>query len=436
MSGEARDGQPLETGNFPGIINEVFRSRWEFREGASGVPERMGGHLMPSGEHAPYSTSLGQGREVFKHVFQYTDSGSPWGLQVHPAGGGGLQAGLAAEVKRCYDEAVEAKGSFVCALSGGSLVNLLGALAGQEHGMDWGKWHVLWADERLVPLDHADSNYRGAREAFLSLTSIPDAQVHAIDAALPVDQAALLYEVGMRRMGPEVLPPSAAAPSFPAIDLVLLGVGPDGHVASLFPNMVTVTGESEKWVVGVQNSPKPPPERISLTLPVLLQALLSQSHRVRALLLLRRFLSLGGWAVQQALNVGIFQYVAKLLHSSAAELRLCAALCGLKIVLMPALYRGAALALGVSSGATPFLAFIGVLPASASVYSLASTKGLEPRVLGPLVPLTMLLCVALVLLPLSPSAAGVDTALSAAVAVVAAAALALTLRAPAKEKSL
>ena len=121
---------------------------------------------------------------------------------------------------------------------------------------------------------------------------------------------------------------------------------------------------------------------------------------------------------------------------STAELRLCAALCGLKIVLMPALYRGAALALGVGSGAVPFLAFIGVLPASASVYSLASTKGLEPRVLGPLVPLTMLLCVALVLLPLSPAAAGVDTALSAAVAVVAAAALALTLRAPAKEKPL
>ena len=122
--------------------------------------------------------------------------------------------------------------------------------------------------------------------------------------------------------------------------------------------------------------------------------------------------------------------------TSTAELRLCAALCGLKIVLMPALYRGAALALGVGSGAAPFLAFIGVLPASASVYSLASTMGLEPRVLGPLVPLTMLLCVAVVLLPLSPAAAGVDIALSAAVTVVAAAALALTLRAPAKEKSI
>ena len=268
MSGEGRDGAPVDKAKFPGLLNEVFRSRWEFREGAPGVPERMGGHLMPSGEVAPTSTSLGQGREVFKHVFQYTEGGSPWGLQVRPAGGAGLQEGLAAEVKRCYDEAVAAKGSFVCALSGGSLVNLLGALAGQEHGMDWGKWHVLWADERLVPLDHADSNYRGAREAFLSLTSIPDAQVHAIDAALPVDQAALLYEAGMRRMGAEVLPPSAAAPSFPAIDLVLLGVGPDGHVASLFPNM-PATGEAEKWVVGVQNSPKPPPERISLTLPVL-----------------------------------------------------------------------------------------------------------------------------------------------------------------------
>ena len=63
--------------------------------------------------------------------------------------------------------------------------------------------------------------------------------------------------------------------------------------------------------------------------------------------------------------------------TSAAELRLCAALCGFKIVLMPALYRGAALALGVGSGAAPFLAFIGVLPASASVYSLASTRALS-----------------------------------------------------------
>ena len=125
--------------------------------------------------------------------------------------------------------------------------------------------------------------------------------------------------------------------------------------------------------------------------------------------------------------------------TSTVELRLCAALCGLKIALMPALYRGAAVALGVAAPAAAsggFLAFLGVLPASASVYSLASTKGLEPRVLGPLVPLTMLLCVALVLLPLSPAAAGIDTALSAAVTVVAAAALALTLRVPAKEKSL
>ena len=257
----------MDKSRFPGVLNEVFRSRWEFREGAVGVPERMGGHLMPSGEVAPTSTSLGQGCEVFRHVFQYTAGGSPWGIEVHPAGGAGLQAGLAAQVKQCYDEAVAAKGSFVCALSGGSLVNLLGVLAGQDHGMDWGKWHVLWADERLVPLDHADSNYRGAREAFLSRTEIPEAQVHAIDAALPVDQAALLYESGMRRMG-DALPSSAANPKFPAVDLVLLGVGPDGHVASLFPNMPG-TGEAEKWVVGVANSPKPPPERISLTMPVL-----------------------------------------------------------------------------------------------------------------------------------------------------------------------
>ena len=248
-----------------GEFNVIERSQWTDREPGPGVPERMGGHVMPSGEMAPLSTSLGAGDGVYVHQFAYPGA-SDSAVLVHedaPA----LFRGLAALVKAAYERAVAEKGTFTIALSGGSLLKALGTLADVD-GIDWTKWWVLWADERVVPLDSADSNYRGAKEAFLDRVPIPADQVLTLDPTLAPAQAAMMYEARMRALGAEILPKSPSDPTLPRVDLVLLGIGPDGHVASLFPNH-PLTSATEGWVLAITDSPKPPPERITLSLPLI-----------------------------------------------------------------------------------------------------------------------------------------------------------------------
>ena len=115
----------------------------------------------------------------------------------------------------------------------------------------WGRVTVLFGDERCVPPDHPDSNYRLARESLLD--SVAPATVHRIAGELGPDEAAAAYD---RILG-------ALAP----LDVVLLGAGEDGHTASLFPGHPEV--QATGWAVGVRNAPKPPPDRVSLTLPAL-----------------------------------------------------------------------------------------------------------------------------------------------------------------------
>jgi len=115
----------------------------------------------------------------------------------------------------------------------------------------WGRVTVLFGDERCVPPDHPDSNYRLARESLLD--SVAPATVHRIAGELGPDEAAAAYD---RILG-------ALAP----LDVVLLGAGEDGHTASLFPGHPEVRAAG--WAVGVRNAPKPPPDRVSLTLPAL-----------------------------------------------------------------------------------------------------------------------------------------------------------------------
>ncbi len=115
----------------------------------------------------------------------------------------------------------------------------------------WGRVTILFGDERCVPPDHADSNYRMAREALLD--RVAPGSVHRIAGELGPDEAAELYS--------RVIAPLAP------LDVVLLGAGEDGHTASLFPGHPEVSAQG--WAVGVRNAPKPPPDRVSLTLPAL-----------------------------------------------------------------------------------------------------------------------------------------------------------------------
>jgi 6-phosphogluconolactonase len=171
-------------------------------------------------------------------------------------------------VSQVSARAVTERGRFCVALSGGSLPKLLGPpLAAQPRRsqIEWSAWHVFWADERCVPLAHAESNYRLAREYLFEQVPIPPDQIYAIDDALPPGLAAEAYQGLLQQLfqpGPGEIP---------RFDLILLGMGEDGHTASLFPGHPLLT-ETERWIAPIEDSPKPPPERITLTLPLINQA--------------------------------------------------------------------------------------------------------------------------------------------------------------------
>ncbi|HLK63613.1 MAG TPA: 6-phosphogluconolactonase [Bryobacteraceae bacterium] len=140
-----------------------------------------------------------------------------------------FQAGADAFVSAAK-EAIEAKGHFNVALSGGSTPKGMFALLAEGSQVAWDKVRFFWGDERHVPPDHADSNYRMAKESLLAKIGAKAEQVWRIEAENPsAAEAAARYEQRLREYF------GTAEGQFPAFDLILLGMGPDGHTASLFP---------------------------------------------------------------------------------------------------------------------------------------------------------------------------------------------------------
>lgn len=124
---------------------------------------------------------------------------------------------------------------------------------------------VFYVDERVVPLDHPDSNHLACTNLLFSKVPIPSENIHAIDPTLLNDLEELsdAYEKELIR---EFAQKDSAR--FPIFDLILLGMGPDGHTASLFPSHVLLT-EEDRWIAYLDDSPKPPPKRITFTYPVI-----------------------------------------------------------------------------------------------------------------------------------------------------------------------
>jgi 6-phosphogluconolactonase len=165
------------------------------------------------------------------------------------------------EVLRAAAEAVDARGQCCLALSGGHTPELLYRLWSAEYReqFPWNHLHIFFGDERYVPPDDSQSNYGMAREALLDHIPIPPSNVHAIPTDSPhPDGDAAEYEVTLR----EYLPAEG-----PALDILLLGVGGEGHTASLFPGSPALD-ESRRWVVS-SIVPPVPHQRITLTLPLL-----------------------------------------------------------------------------------------------------------------------------------------------------------------------
>lgn len=164
-------------------------------------------------------------------------------------------------------QAVRDRGAFYVALAGGttplSCYRLLAAPLIASR-VDWEKTHVFFGDERCVPEGHPERNDDAAAAAFLNLVSIPGRNIHRIPAT--ERDGAERYESDIRGAF-SIFSPSSAK-GVPRFDLVFLGMGADGHTASLFPGRPSL-GETQRLVLRVDDAPKPPPSRITFTFPLL-----------------------------------------------------------------------------------------------------------------------------------------------------------------------
>lgn len=175
---------------------------------------------------------------------------------------------LSREAAEQFVLAVEAGGGrrFYVALAGGSTPRRLYELLASpqfQHRIPWDRLHVFWGDERMVPHDHPQSNYRVAYEALLKHVPIPPKNIHPVRIDLSPEQAALLY-------GQELRSHCGRRWRLPLFDLILLGLGADGHTASLFPRALAL--EEKKRLVVTHRPGGAEPARVTLTLPVINQA--------------------------------------------------------------------------------------------------------------------------------------------------------------------
>lgn len=168
--------------------------------------------------------------------------------------------------QRISSRAAEGKTTHVL-LTGGTAGTSVLQAAGESparHEVDWSNVHFWWGDERFVPSDDPARNETAARDAFLSRIDVPARNVHPIasaDAGRSHDEAVSDYAAELAGHG-------TAEQAWPRFSIAFLGVGPDGHIASLFPDRSEI-GDTENSVLAVRDSPVPPSDRITLTRPVI-----------------------------------------------------------------------------------------------------------------------------------------------------------------------
>lgn len=187
-------------------------------------------------------------------------------IEVFPDGDALVEA-AGRRLVDAIQSAVAARGRALIVLTGGGNgIGLLKQLSAQRQQIDWARVHLFWGDERYVPEDDDERNEKQAREALLDHITIPSSQVHPMPASdgefgSDLGAAALAYE--------QLLAANAeSGDPTPNFDIHLLGMGPEGHINSLFPD-TTAVRETTRMVIEVADSPKAPPERITLTIPAI-----------------------------------------------------------------------------------------------------------------------------------------------------------------------
>ncbi|KAJ7992095.1 hypothetical protein DPEC_G00275000 [Dallia pectoralis] len=207
----------------------------------------------------PSSGSAGKFIKLCSPTIHYTADMSGRRVVVFPSAAE-LGPALAHLVASRADKALSERGRFTIGLSGGSLVSMLGKELPVLPDLDCSGWLAGFCDERLVPFDDGESTYGLYKNELFSKMNIPDSRVLAIDPSLTVQECAEDYAGKLKKAFPKE--------DIPVFDVLLLGMGPDGHTCSLFPGHALLE-ETQKIVAPISDSPKPPPQRVTMTFPVL-----------------------------------------------------------------------------------------------------------------------------------------------------------------------
>ncbi|MEV5981483.1 6-phosphogluconolactonase [Streptomyces sp. NPDC052114] len=173
-----------------------------------------------------------------------------------------LAHAVAEHAVQALGTAIDRAGQATWVLAGGSTPAAAYRLLAQDkNAVDWSRVNVLVGDERCVAVDHPDSNWGQASAALLDHVPVEQSRLLVPEGTLPPDEAAARYATALAQLPTETS-------GLPRLDHVWLGVGEDGHTLSLFPGLAAVE-VTDRLVAGVDNSPKPPPERLTLTLQAL-----------------------------------------------------------------------------------------------------------------------------------------------------------------------
>ncbi|OWF44258.1 6-phosphogluconolactonase-like [Mizuhopecten yessoensis] len=157
------------------------------------------------------------------------------------------------------NKAIKENGQFTVGVSGGSLAKFL-CKGLPKNTTDWSKWRIFFCDERHVPYDNPECTYQIYLSGLVRKVNMAESNIFPINPDLTVEEAANDYLKKIRTVFP--------GDSIPRFDMLLLGMGPDGHTCSLFPGHPLLQ-ESSKIVVPISDSPKPPPSRVTMTYPII-----------------------------------------------------------------------------------------------------------------------------------------------------------------------
>lgn len=168
---------------------------------------------------------------------------------------------LCNKIQECATKAIQENDIFLIGLSGGSLIKYL-CTGLPNITTDWSKWKLFFCDERFVSVGDADSTFGAYKSGLLSQVPIKESQFVTIKMDCSLSESAQDYEDKIMKIW------EGRSNSIPSFDLLLLGMGPDGHTCSLFPGHPLLS-ESKLLIAPIADSPKPPPERITMTYPLI-----------------------------------------------------------------------------------------------------------------------------------------------------------------------